>query len=189
MSTKPEPESGDESRGRGHRERAGIAVTVASIFLAATALVPPAAHTASESRIPGAAWEHVDPESAGWSPELLAKAREEFERSDYAAVLVVDHGRIVVSFGDVTQKLPVRSMRKSLLNALIGLLVDRGKLRLDATLAQLGIDDDEPPLSEAEKSERRAPAGDALLLQQLGLQRAGNDRQSRRRPLPVRTLP
>jgi CubicO group peptidase (beta-lactamase class C family) len=129
-------------------------MTLASIFLAVTALVPPAAYTASESRFPGATWEHVDPASAGWSPEKLAEAREEFDRSDFAAVLVVDHGRIVASFGDVSQRLPVRSMRKSLLNALIGILIDRGKLRLDATLAELGIDDDEPSLSAAEKSAR-----------------------------------
>jgi CubicO group peptidase (beta-lactamase class C family) len=63
----------------------------------------------------------------------------------------VQHGRIVASWGDVTRRLQLHSVRKSLLNALIGIAVAEGRISLDATLASLGVDDVEPALSDAEK--------------------------------------
>jgi CubicO group peptidase (beta-lactamase class C family) len=50
-------------------------------------------------------------------------------------------------------------MRKSLLSALIGIHVDEGRIDLNRTMAQLGIDDRPPALSESEK---RATVGDLI---------------------------
>ena len=44
-------------------------------------------------------------------------------------------------------------MRTSLLSALVGVHVDQGNLDLNATLADLNVDDD-PPLTEEEKGAR-----------------------------------
>ena len=67
----------------------------------------------------------------------------------HARFFAAQHGRIVASWGDVTQRLELHSARKSLLNALIGIGVAESRISLDATLASLGHDV-EPALSDAE---------------------------------------
>jgi CubicO group peptidase (beta-lactamase class C family) len=54
---------------------------------------------------------------------------------------VVHKGAVIASHGDLNQKVLIRSMRKSFLSALIGIEVERGRIRLDDSLAELGIDD------------------------------------------------
>jgi len=67
------------------------------------------------------------------------------------AGLVLVHGTEVVSWGDVTRKLPIASCRKSLLSALFGIAIQRGTIEPSKTLADLGIDDTAPALTEEEK--------------------------------------
>jgi CubicO group peptidase (beta-lactamase class C family) len=92
-----------------------------------------------------------DPAQDGWTVEPLAEARAYSERIGTASFAIVQHGRIVDSWGDVTRRLQLHSVRKSLLNALIGIAVAEGRISLDATLASLGVDDVAPSLSDAEK--------------------------------------
>lgn len=109
---------------------------------------------------PGAHWERVaDPTDAGWSAELLAEARELSEEIGSAAVMIVQGGRIIDEWGDTKKKYQCHSIRKSLLSALIGIEVERGNIDLGMTLDELGIDDNPPVLSEAE---RRATVGDLI---------------------------
>lgn len=71
------------------------------------------------------------------------------------AVVVRDHEKELVSVGDPAAAVPCRSIRKSLLSALFGRHVIDGALDLDATLADLGIDDAvPPPLTGAERTAR-----------------------------------
>jgi CubicO group peptidase (beta-lactamase class C family) len=65
--------------------------------------------------------------------------------------MIVQDGKIIASWGDVSHKVNIRSMRKSLLSALYGIGVAEGHIRLDQTIGALGIDDREPSLSDAEK--------------------------------------
>jgi CubicO group peptidase (beta-lactamase class C family) len=51
----------------------------------------------------------------------------------------------------VARKYRVHSIRKPFLSALIGIYAGRGKINLDATLAELGIDDIPPSLTPEEK--------------------------------------
>jgi CubicO group peptidase (beta-lactamase class C family) len=95
-------------------------------------------------------WQTISPQEAGWSPDRLAVARRHAERIGSAAVVVVVRGRILASWGDPAQKINVRSVRKSLLSALIGQAVEAGEIDLGATLEQLGIDET-PPLTLAER--------------------------------------
>jgi CubicO group peptidase (beta-lactamase class C family) len=67
-------------------------------------------------------------------------------------VIVVHHGGVVAQWGDAAAKAPLASVRKSLLSALYGNAVERGDINLKQTLADLGIDDNEPSLSAEEKS-------------------------------------
>jgi CubicO group peptidase (beta-lactamase class C family) len=70
-------------------------------------------------------------------------------------VVVLDHGRELLSIGDPSAAVDCRSIRKPLLGALFGRYVMDGTIDLDATLADLGIDDSvPPPLTSAERSAR-----------------------------------
>jgi CubicO group peptidase (beta-lactamase class C family) len=119
--------------------------------IAASALLASATMTAHATSVPGAEWERLEaPERHGWSIDGLAKVCEAADDVGSEAVLVVQHGKIVWQCGDIANPLRVRSMRKSLLNAVVGQRVADGRLALADTLAALGIDDD-TPLTDAEK--------------------------------------
>lgn len=112
------------------------------------------ASCASEPRIfPGAEWQKVAPSSLGWSSDRLDAAWERAKAGNYSALFVVQHGKVVGAYGDYSTPRPTRSIRKSLLSALYGIRVAEGKIDLQQTLGQLGIDDVKP-LSAHEKSAR-----------------------------------
>lgn len=100
---------------------------------------------------PGSEWDRTSPEQAGWDFEALALARDYSRTIGTASLIVVQHGRIVDSWGDIGRRLQLYSVRKSLLSALIGIAVAEGKINLDTTLGALGIDDTPPALTGAEK--------------------------------------
>ncbi len=100
---------------------------------------------------PGAEWGRTSPEQAGWNSDILARARDYSLSIGTASFIVVQHGRIIDSWGDISRRLQLYSVRKSLLSALIGIAVSEGKIDLDATLGSLGIDDVPPALTEIEK--------------------------------------
>lgn len=108
---------------------------------------------------PGAQWAQtsVGPD---WDATKLNDAQSLFESLDSAAVMVIHRGRPVASWGDVATRYTAQSMRKALLNSLVGIGVDRKMLSPSATLEQLGIDDSEPSLT---KAERQASLRDLLM--------------------------
>lgn len=99
---------------------------------------------------PGRTWVTAAPEELGWSTANLDEARKFFDTLPPASLVVVDHGRVAVDWGDSTKKIKISSMRKSILSALYGIDSANGRLDLDKTLEQLEIDDD-PPLAASEK--------------------------------------
>ena len=103
-------------------------------------------------RFPDAAWEHVAPAAAGWSAEQLKSAEEWSGHIGSTAVIVIHHGAVVAEWGDTAAKTQLASVRKSLLSALFGIAVERKQIELGKTLAELGIDDNEPSLSAEEKT-------------------------------------
>ena len=107
---------------------------------------------AAAGPVPGAEWARAaSPEAAGWSGDKLRAAREYSQRIDTAAVVLVAGGQVVDEWGRVSERYNIHSMRKSILTALIGMAVDEGRMKLDVTLADLGIDDNEPSLTDVEK--------------------------------------
>src|SRR5262245_50445208 len=76
-----------------------------------------------------------------WSQEGLDAARQFSEKIGSAAVVVMQDGKVVAEWGQTSKPFNIRSMRKSLLNALLGIAVSEGKLKLTSTLAELGVDD------------------------------------------------
>jgi len=100
----------------------------------------------------GTTWELIrDPEAYGWSLEKLTRAYEYSRTIDTAALMLIHDGKVLYYWGDISAKYWTHSARKSFMSALFGIWVDRGDIRLDETLAQLGIDDNEPSLSDEEK--------------------------------------
>jgi CubicO group peptidase (beta-lactamase class C family) len=97
-------------------------------------------------------WEYItSPEKVGWSARQLYVAQVCAEVLGAAAVMVVTGGKVLVEWGDATRRLPCHSMRKSLLSSLFGRAVQEGKMQMTQTLEELGIDDNEPGLTEQEK--------------------------------------
>jgi CubicO group peptidase (beta-lactamase class C family) len=115
-------------------------------------IFPGAAYAEESGRVPGSEWERLDPAASGWSADRLAAAEAWSHQIGSTVVMVIQHGAVVAQWGDVAAKTPLASVRKSLLSALYGNAVARGDINLKQTLAQLGIDDNEPSLSAEEKT-------------------------------------
>ncbi len=125
--------------------------TAAAILAIALVALPGAVLAQTSARYPGAAWEQIPGARSGWSDNQLDAARTLSQSLGSSAVVVVQHGAIVASWGETDANILLNSARKSLLSALIGIAVANGQIHLDATLDQLGIDDNPPSLSQAEK--------------------------------------
>jgi CubicO group peptidase (beta-lactamase class C family) len=98
--------------------------------------------------------------ASGWNAALLAQARETFQASNADSLMIVHRGHVVAQWGAVDEPRTVQSMRKPMLNALIGQLVEEGGLSLDATLESLDINDSDPALT---LEERTATVRDLML--------------------------
>jgi CubicO group peptidase (beta-lactamase class C family) len=94
------------------------------------------------------------PEALGWSAAQLKLARNYSEEIGSEAVMIIVNGEILDEWGDTTRKIDVRSLMKPFMNALYGMAVQEGKINIQRTLAELGIDDKLPPLTAAEKQAR-----------------------------------
>ncbi len=96
-------------------------------------------------------WQNTDPASAGWSIDRLKAAQDYSTSLKPTAVMVVQDGKVIASWGDVARKVNVASIRKSLLSALYGIAVAERRIDLGSSLADLGIDDKRPALTATEK--------------------------------------
>ncbi len=104
------------------------------------------------TNFPAAHWDRVaHPETLGWATNKLAEAHACAQSIGSAALFVVHQGKVVDDWGATTNRFNVHSIRKSFLSALIGSCVASGTIRLTNTLEQLGVDDNEPKLTPAEK--------------------------------------
>lgn len=107
---------------------------------------------------PEGAWEIAHPTTAGCDASRLDAVRTLCETQETDCLLIVRGGKIVWSWGDITHKYLCHSMRKSFLAAMMGEDIVSGTIRMDATMEELGIDDNEG-LSAIE---RRAEVYDLL---------------------------
>ena len=96
-------------------------------------------------------WQKADPAASRWSVDGLEAAQDYAATLKPTAVMVVQNGKVIASWGDVSRKVNVASVRKSLLSALYGIAVSDGRIHLASRLADLGIDDKRPVLTAAEK--------------------------------------
>jgi CubicO group peptidase (beta-lactamase class C family) len=84
------------------------------------------------------AWPSLD--AAGIGPGLN-ELRQTLYTLPTTSMVIVRGGKIAWTYGDITQVSYVASARKSILSILYGSQVSNGVIKLDSTLAELGIDD------------------------------------------------
>lgn len=128
------------------KRRTALTIITALAFLlvgqACATSKTPAPAKAPAVVFPGAEWDRIaDPAAAGWSADGLAAVVEHAKTLPTTGLLVVAGGRVLLEYGDVVELSYLASVRKSVLAMLYGNYVASGKVRLDKTLAELGITD------------------------------------------------
>jgi CubicO group peptidase (beta-lactamase class C family) len=124
---------------------------LSSVIFAAILFVSCTSTETSEMVFPGAEWEWMsDVTEYGWSEEGLQAARDLTDELHTSAVMVIHKGKVVDAWGDLDYKYRCHSIRKSFLSALYGIHIENGTISRDATIEDLGIDDNEG-LSDLEK--------------------------------------
>jgi CubicO group peptidase (beta-lactamase class C family) len=93
-------------------------------------------------------WQNAEP---GLSADAPTAVHDFGTALKPTSVMFVRDGEVIASYGDVGRKVVMQSVRKSLLNALYGIAIAEGRIKLSSTLAELGIDDKAPGLTDAEK--------------------------------------
>jgi dihydroorotase/N-acyl-D-amino-acid deacylase len=96
----------------------------------------------SAATFPGDTWQRVaNPTRIGWSKAGLDSVQAMISRMNSSAMVVVEHGKIVYSYGDLAAQSYLASVRKSILSMLYGIEIARGRIDTSKTLAALHIDD------------------------------------------------
>jgi CubicO group peptidase (beta-lactamase class C family) len=95
----------------------------------------------SRGRSVGAWMQYTAPEEAGFSSSALDSIRHIADSVRSGAVMAVYRDHVLLAWGDVAREFQAHSVRKSLLSALYGIAVAEGKVDLDRSLGDLGIDD------------------------------------------------
>ena len=124
--------------------RARLAITLLACFPAALAQNIPTNPTGE--------WNTTTPESVGYSSARLDALRSLLKTEPTTSMMVVVHGQVIFQYGDVTLNSKIASVRKSVLSMLYGPYVASGKINIDKTVKELGLDDSEPFLPIEEKA-------------------------------------
>ena len=130
---------------------AGMALGSEALAQGAT----PAVKRITDFVVPGATWETAVPESLGYSSAKLEAVRAWVKTQDTGSMMVISHGRVIFSYGDVTHTSKIASVRKSVLDMLYGADVFEPKFDdsvLNKTVVQLGLQDKVPFLPIEEKA-------------------------------------
>ena len=92
---------------------------------------------------PNNSWEYIkDPSEQGWDTTKL-KSLKQFiiDSANTTGMMVIQHGKVIFSYGDLKELSYIASCRKSVLSILYGPFVENGQINLNSTLEQLNIDD------------------------------------------------
>ncbi len=121
--------------------------------------------------------------SSGWNPDSLREIQNYLDQCQHVdAFVAIYRGREVFSFGDSDRLINLHSVRKPIISLLIGIAWDKGLIRLDETLGELGIREKGVELSEVEKT---ATVKD-LLMARSGVYLAADAQPDMEKPAPQR---
>jgi CubicO group peptidase (beta-lactamase class C family) len=108
---------------------------------------------------PGAEWERLtDPARAGYCQPGLDAATARAKQLATTGMTVIVGGRVLWEYGDQQAISYLASVRKSILAMMYGTPIERGRIKLDQTLADLKIDD----LAGLTPEEKKATVHDLL---------------------------
>lgn len=93
--------------------------------------------------LPGREWETIKDQAAkGWDTAALSKLHDYLVKDTHITGFVaIYQGRILFQYGDISENSYIASCRKSVLAMMYGKYINSGQIRLDKSLAQLGMDD------------------------------------------------
>ena len=99
------------------------------------------------SEYPGLEWEKVAPESLGYSSQKLDDLTSYIDKNlSTTSMMVVVDGKVIYEYAKpgrtMSDTVRIASCRKSLLSMMYGKYVENGTVDLEATLEDLGIDED-----------------------------------------------
>ncbi|MDR6192462.1 CubicO group peptidase (beta-lactamase class C family) [Agrobacterium pusense] len=126
--------------------RSMLAVSAAAPA-ALTCLLAPRASAAADPTCPapplGEPWTiGKDISASGWSAEKLATMEEKLYPMATTSMAIVHKGEIVYRYGNISDVNYLASARKSVLSMLFGKYVGEGKIDLDMTIGEIGIEED-----------------------------------------------
>lgn len=131
--------------------RLGAAALVMAVTGFASCGQPPGGR--EDAGTAAGAWlQYSHPSEAGFDSARLARACSYADSVRSAAVMAVYRGHVMAACGAVDRRLELHSVRKSLVSGLYGTAVDAGEIDLDATLGELGIDEDGKLTAAEEKA-------------------------------------
>lgn len=95
----------------------------------------------------------IPPVSAVKNPKIIQEAYDFLKtETQFDAFIAIKNDSILGSWGKVDLPIMTHSARKSIMSVLYGIAIDKGYLKLNQTLAELGIDDAKAPLTASEKT-------------------------------------
>ena len=118
-----------------------LAMGAAALAMKDTVSTPAFAAAASAPYNPGAHWERwAKPQDAGFKNDLQQVIDTLFNKTT-TSFMVVRGGKIALSYGNLEQVSYLASARKSVMSMLYGKYVANGTIKLNTTMAELGVDD------------------------------------------------
>lgn len=112
------------------------------LVVAALVVVAVSWPSAQARVVPGAEWARVEsPKSAGYCQAPLDAVGAHLKTLGTTAMTVVVGGKVLFEYGPQDEVTYLASVRKSILAMMFGRYVENGTIKLDATMADLGIDD------------------------------------------------
>lgn len=90
--------------------------------------------------------------SQGFFPKKIDSLTQFLETSGTSSLLIISNKKNIYEWGSSQKKHTIHSIRKALLNSLLGIYISNGTIDTSATLESLGIDDIAPSLTALEKS-------------------------------------
>ena len=141
------------------RRTTRVAAALAALLACIVFTSPARAISTQSSVVPAAEWQRItDPNSAGYCEPGLEAATARAKQLATTSMTVVVGGRVLWDYGDQQFISYLASVRKSILAMMFGKPIASGAIKLDRTLADLGIDDLGGLLAE----EKKATVGDLL---------------------------
>lgn len=119
------------------------------------ALVLPLACIPFDEYVPDTRCSHGPPlvEDTSFSSSCRNAVTTEIESNTvYDAVVIMQGSSLLMRWGHMDRPTNLASVRKSVISVLFGIAADKGLVNLDATLAELGIDDAPQPLTAKERT-------------------------------------